>query len=64
MLRNNPAVFTPGNEDDLRKSYQNFTKKNTNTQKALKDTSASGWAGQLRYQREQQQNKDFLYGSD
>ncbi|HIB1507714.1 TPA: hypothetical protein ACWV5T_002329 [Salmonella enterica subsp. enterica serovar Muenchen] len=64
MLRNNPAVFTPGNEDDLRKSYQNFTERNTNTQKALKDTSASGWAGQLRYQREQQQNKDFLYGSD
>lgn len=64
MLRNNPAVFIPGNEDDLRKSYQNFTKKNTNTQKALKDTSASDWAGQLRYQREQQQNKDFLYGSD
>ncbi|EGR9571052.1 hypothetical protein I4Z71_002959 [Salmonella enterica subsp. enterica serovar Grumpensis] len=54
MLRNNPAVFIPGNEDNLRKSYQNFTKKNTNTQEALKNTSASGLAGQLRYQREQQ----------
>ncbi|EEH4116099.1 hypothetical protein G7563_001869 [Salmonella enterica subsp. enterica] len=65
MLRNNPAVFIPGNEDDLRKSYQNFTERNTSTQKALKDTSASGWADQLRYQREQQQkNNDFLYGSD
>ncbi|EDX0373970.1 hypothetical protein GTL21_004725 [Salmonella enterica] len=65
MLRNNPAVFIPGNEDDLRKSYQNFTERNTSTQKTLKDTSASGWADQLRYQREQQQkNNDFLYGSD
>ncbi|EKR0896356.1 hypothetical protein P7V88_004668 [Salmonella enterica] len=61
MLRNNPAVFIPGNEDNLRKSYQNFTKKNTNTQRALKNTSASAVAGQLRYQREQQRQTDPFF---
>ncbi|MFI7783596.1 hypothetical protein EN46_07435 [Citrobacter amalonaticus] len=63
MLRNNPAVFIPGNEDDLRNSYQNFTDRNTNTQEKLKDTSASNTADYLRYLR-QQQNSDFIYGSD
>lgn len=64
MLRNNPAVFIPGNEDDLRKSYQNFIDRNTNTQKELKDASASGTANYLRQRREQQQQSDFMYGSD
>lgn len=63
MLRNNPAVFIPGNEDDLRKSYQNFTERNTKTQETLKDTSASGYTDYLRQLRQQQQS-DFLYGSD
>ncbi|EAA7929732.1 hypothetical protein F2D81_19220 [Salmonella enterica] len=64
MLRNNPAVFISGNEDDLRKSYQNFIDRNTNTQNGLKDTSASGTANYLRQRREQQQQSDFMYGSD
>lgn len=64
MLRNNPAVFISGNEDDLRKSYQNFIDRNTNTQNELKDTSASGTANYLRQRREQQQQSDFMYGSD
>ncbi|HFW4798340.1 TPA: hypothetical protein ACIBS5_003783 [Salmonella enterica subsp. diarizonae serovar 60-67:z35:-] len=63
MLRNNPAVFIPGNENDLRNSYQNFTDRNTSTQEKLKDTSASNTADYLRYLR-QQQNSDFIYGSD
>ncbi|EBL1739164.1 hypothetical protein LVO39_001272 [Salmonella enterica] len=64
MLRNNPAVFIPGNEDDLRKSYQNFIDRNTSTQNELKDASASGTAKYLRQRREQQQQSDFIYGSD
>ncbi|EIK6737054.1 hypothetical protein LKC87_001963 [Salmonella enterica subsp. enterica serovar Aqua] len=64
MLRNNPAVFISGNEDDLRKSYQNFIDRNTNTQNGLKDTSASGTANYLRQRREQQQQSDFMFGSD
>ncbi|EBS1323995.1 hypothetical protein D6T51_07580 [Salmonella enterica subsp. enterica serovar Muenchen] len=66
MLRNNPVVFIPGNEDDLKKSYQNFKERNTNTQKKLKDESASHNVDYLRKQRQlqQQQQNDFLYGSD
>lgn len=64
MLRNNPAVFIPGNEDGLRKSYQNFIDRNTSTQNELKDASASGTAKYLRQRREQRQQSDFMYGSD
>ncbi|EGQ7595617.1 hypothetical protein I6R01_003836 [Salmonella enterica subsp. enterica serovar Cerro] len=65
VLAEMPELFSPGNEKQLEIYFQNFTNENTNTQEKLKDTSASGWADQLRYQREQQQkNNDFLYGSD
>ncbi|ENF9604560.1 hypothetical protein [Salmonella enterica] len=64
MLRNNPAVFIPGNEEDLKKSYQNFTERETKNQGELMDASASGVANYLRIRREQQQQSDFLYGSD
>ncbi|EBY2576440.1 hypothetical protein OSP05_004256 [Salmonella enterica subsp. enterica serovar Newport] len=64
-LTRKPELFAPGNEKQRDIYFQNYKARNESTQEKLKDASASGWAGQLRYQREQQQkNNDFLYGSD
>ncbi|HDC2546225.1 TPA: hypothetical protein O7139_005376 [Salmonella enterica] len=55
-----PELFAPGNEKQLELYYQNY--QNGNTEKA-KNQSASLTAEDLRKLRQQQQS-DFLYGSD
>ncbi|EAW1321208.1 hypothetical protein AHX51_22405 [Salmonella enterica subsp. diarizonae] len=56
-----PELFEPGNEKQLEIYFQNYLK--TKTEQG-KTQSASGTANYLRQRREQQQQGDFLYGSD
>ncbi len=58
-----PELFVPGNEKQRDIYFQNYQAKNENTQQKIKDTSASDYANHLRQLRQQQQN-DFMYGSD
>ncbi len=58
-----PELFTPGNDKQRDIYFQNYQAKNENTQQKIMDTSASDYANHLRQLR-QQQNSDFMYGSD
>ncbi|HEC8369037.1 TPA: hypothetical protein ACTALY_000091 [Salmonella enterica subsp. enterica serovar Muenchen] len=58
-----PELFTPGNEKQRDIYFQNYQAKNESTQQKIMDTSASDYANHLRQLR-QQQNSDFMYGSD
>ncbi|ELJ6861718.1 hypothetical protein QYK80_003827 [Salmonella enterica] len=61
VLAQMPELFEPGNEKQLEIYFRNYLKTNTDQGKTQ---SAVVTADDLRKRREQQQQGDFLYGSD